>query len=136
MATPISPYLFFDGNCAEAMRFYHQILGGKLEAMMTYGESPDQGNIPPDARNKIMHAYLVLDNGAIMASDHMIGEYEWIHSVAIAINFKTADEARRVFDAFSDGGQIVMPMTKTFWTEAFGMTMDRYGAHWMIGVEP
>ena len=133
---PVSTYLFFNGNCAEAMRFYERTLGGKLETFMTYGESPD-GQLPPNTRpDQVMHAHLVIGKGEIMASDDMSGApYKGMNGFAISLSYPTVAETTRVFHALADGGQIVMPFGKTFWAEAFGMVTDRFGTPWMVGTE-
>jgi PhnB protein len=135
---PATTYLFFNGNCAEAMKFYEKTLGGKLEALMTYKEAPGGNPCPAAFADKIMHARLVLPDGsAIMASDDAGGApYKGMSGFGIAIDVATAMEGKRVFDAFADGGQILMPFQKTFWAEAFGGVNDRFGTPWMISAEP
>ncbi|HEX2059233.1 MAG TPA: VOC family protein [Thermoanaerobaculia bacterium] len=133
-----STYLLFNGNCAEAMKFYQQVLGGKLD-LMTYGDTPEGGEMPPHVdAGKIMHAHLALPDGsAIMASDDMSGaEYRGMSGFAIALNPKTADEAKRIFDALSEGGQIWMPLQATFWSSAFAMFADRFGTPWFVSADP
>lgn len=127
------PYLIFDGNCAEAMRFYESTLGGKLESLMTNGESPMCDQMPPGSENRVMHARLVLDGTRLMASDSMIGHpYDGMKSFSLALSYPTVEEAQRVFDALAEGGKVNMPLQKTFWAEAFGMLVDRFGTPWMI----
>ena len=132
----LSPYLFFDGNCAEAMRFYERTLGGKLEAMMTHADAPGGTQAPPGNADRIMHARLVLDGGgAILASDEMAGaSYAGMKEFKLSLTYKTAAEAQRVFDALAEGGQVDLPFQKTFWSEGFGMLVDRFGTPWMVGV--
>lgn len=129
----LDSYLFFDGQCAEAMRFYHRTLGGELQKMMTYEESPDPAQCPPGSAGRIMHACLVLDGRMLMASDSPAGMHKAMGGFALALNYPTAEEARRVFDKLADGGSVMMPMAKTFWAEAFGMLTDKYGTPWMVG---
>ena len=137
----IDSYIFFSGNCAEAMRFYERTLGGQLQAMLTYAQSPEPQQCPDGsavdpaaAQRLIMHACLVLDGRMLMASDHPPGApAREMSGFALALNYERADEARRVFDALAAGGQVTMPMQKTFWTETFGMLTDRYGTPWMVG---
>jgi PhnB protein len=132
MSAP-QPYLIFDGTCAEAMRFYESTLGGKLESMMTNGESPMCDQMPPGSENRVMHARLVIDGTRLMASDAMIGHpYEGMKSFSLALSYPTVEEAQRVFDALAEGGKVNMPLQKTFWAEAFGMLADRFGTPWMI----
>ena len=130
----LDSYLFFNGNCAEAMRFYEQTLGGKLEALMTYGESPEPGKVPPNSKDRIMHARLLLDGRALMASDMPAASPpEPMKGFALSLGYPTAAQARKVFDALASGGKVVMPMEKTFWAETFGVLIDRFGAQWMVG---
>jgi PhnB protein len=133
----LDSYLFFNGNCAEAMRFYERTLGGKIERMMTYAESPDPAHCPPMDADRIMHACLVLDGRNLMASDSPSDQpAPPMGAIALALNYPTAAEARRVFDALSAGGKVTMPLTRTFWAETFGMFTDRFGTPWMVGGGP
>jgi PhnB protein len=125
-------YLFFDGNCAEAMRFYERALGGKLEALMTHAQSPVAAQTPPGSANRIMHASLNLGDHRLMASDAMPGHYEGMKGFSLSLSYPTAAEAKRVFDALAEGGKVTMPLDKTFWAEAFGMLVDRFGTPWMV----
>jgi PhnB protein len=131
MAT-LGTYLFFDGNCAEAMRFYERALGGKLEALMTHAQSPVAAQTPPGSANRIMHASLNLGDHRLMASDAMPGHYEGMKGFSLSLSYPTAAEAKRVFDALAEGGKVTMPLDKTFWAEAFGMLVDRFGTPWMV----
>ena len=126
-------YLFFDGQCAQAMRFYERTLGGKLEALFTYGDSPDPQHCPAGAKDLVMHARLVLDGRALMASDTPPGAGKPMAGFALSLNYPDAVEARRIFDALAQGGTVTMPMQKTFWSEAYGMLTDRFGTPWMVG---
>ena len=93
----LEPYLIFDGNCADAMRFYERTLGGKLEALMTFGESPVPDQVPPGAADRIMHARLVIGDRALMASDGMLGEpYEGMKNFSVTLYYPAADEAKRI----------------------------------------
>lgn len=127
----LDTYLFFDGNCAEAMRFYERTLGGKLEAMMRFDEGP--APCPEGGAGRIMHASLTLGARRLLASD-TVPKYphEGFKGFNISIGYASTDEARRVFDALADGGKVMMPLQKTFWSEAFGMVADRFGVPWMI----
>jgi PhnB protein len=129
----IEAYLTFDGTCADAMRFYERTLGGKLETLMTHGESPMADQTPPDSRDRILHARLVVDGRALMASDSPAGQpYEGMHGFALSLNYTGLAEARRVFDALSAGGRVTMPLQKVFWADAFGMLVDRFGTPWLV----
>ncbi len=130
-------YLSFDGRCAEAMKFYERVLGGKLEAMITYGDVPDGEKPPPEAAGRIMHAYLVHPDFALMAGDTPPGiPYQGITGVMMALVFPTAAEGQRVFAALGEGGSVGMPMGETFWAEQFGMVTDRFGVPWGISGGP
>ena len=112
----INPYLTFNGNCAEAMHFYQSTLGGKLQ-MMTNGESPVADQLPPDSKDRIMHARLEFDEGVLMASDGMPNvAYKGMHGFGVSIIYPTAAEASRVFDALAKGGKVGMPLGKAFWS--------------------
>ncbi|HMA06625.1 MAG TPA: VOC family protein [Ramlibacter sp.] len=127
-------YLFFNGNCAEAMRFYERALGGKIEMIMTYAQSPQPDHCPAGSQDRIMHARLVLDGRALMASDTPAGQPNpGMNGFALSLNYPTPGEARRVFDALANGGKVTMAMEKTFWAQAFGMLTDRFGTPWMVG---
>jgi PhnB protein len=128
----LNTYLFFDGTCADAMRFYERTLGGKL-SLMTHAESPMAAETPPGSANRILHARLDFDGGMLMASDSMVGQpYEGMKGFSLSLIYPTAAEARRMFDTLVQGGQVTMPMDKTFWAEAFGMLVDRFGTPWMV----
>lgn len=129
----LDSYLFFNGNCAEAMRFYERVLGGKMEMMMTYGQSPQPEHCPAGSQDRIMHARLVLDGRALMASDTPASQPNpGMNGFSLSLNYPTADEGRRVFDALAASGKVHMPMGKTFWAAAFGMLADRFGTPWMV----
>jgi PhnB protein len=128
-------YLFFHGNCAEAMRFYERTLGGKLEALMTYADAPasDQQQCPAPA-DYVMHARLVIDGRALMASDQPPGTpAQPMSGFSLSMQYASADEARRMFDRLAEGGEVRMPLTKTFFAATFGMLVDRFGTPWMVG---
>lgn len=133
--SPINAYLTFDGNAAQAMRFYEQVLRGKLEMMMTMGEMPDCADqkLPPEAQQRIMHAALNFGGGLLMASDTMPGQpYEGMKGFGVALSLDSVQEATRVFNAFAEGGNVQMPLEPTFWAEIFGMVVDRFGTPWLI----
>jgi PhnB protein len=129
----LDSYLFFDGNCAQAMRFYESALGGKLEMMMTYSQSPDPQHCPAGSEDRIMHASLTLGGRRLMASDTPTNQPNpGMHGFSLSLSYPTVDEARRVFDKLGDGGKVIMPLDKTFWADAFGMLTDRFGTPWMV----
>jgi PhnB protein len=131
----LEPYLFFNGNCAEAMRFYEEALGGKLEMMMKASEAPagSDGGCPGADPDAVMHACVMVEGRRLMASDWMSPEpYPGINGVSISLVYPTVEEAKRRFEALAEGGKVIMPLDKTFWVESFGMLTDKYGANWMV----
>ena len=131
--TQLAPYLAFDGTCAEAMRFYERVLKGKLEALLTNGETPAAEHVPPGNADRIMHAYLAFDGGVIMAGDSLVGHgYEGMKGFSLALTYPEVGEAERVFTELGEGGNVTMPFQPTFWAERFGMVTDRYGTHWIV----
>ena len=133
MLQPI-PYLGFDGTCADAMRFYQRVLGGRLEAMLRTADTPMAQHAPPEAADRIVHACLVLPGGAsLYGADAPHGvAHEGIRGVSITLNYDTPDEARRIFEALGEGGTVTMAMAPTFWAQAFGMLTDRFGTPWIV----
>ncbi|MEA2162970.1 MAG: PhnB protein [Thermoanaerobaculia bacterium] len=132
--TQLTPYLFFNWNCAEAMTFYAQTTGGKLN-MVPAGQSPAANHVPPGTGDLIIHARLDLPGGAtLMASDWMdTSPYQPMQGFAVSLIYPTAEEARPVFDVLAEGGQVSMPFGKTFFAEGFGMLKDRFGTPGMVG---
>jgi PhnB protein len=129
----LDTYLFFNGNCAEAMRFYEKTLGGKLD-MMAEKDAPKTAQGPKGNSDKILHARLAFDGGVLMASDWLAPQkYPGMGGFSVSITYTKVDEAKRAYDTLSKGGQVTMPLDKTFWVEAFGMVVDRFGTPWMIG---
>jgi PhnB protein len=133
MPLRLDPYLNFSGNCAEAMRFYAQVIGGQLD-VITFGQSPVAGDFPPEAHHLVMHASLANDQMMLMASDTPPGMPAPTSSgqVSLAISLDDNDEARRIFTALAEGGQISMPFEPTFWAEQFGAVTDRFGVSWFV----
>ena len=129
----LEPYLFFDGNCAEAMRFYEKTLGGKLEMLMKASEAPVKSEHTKGNPDGVLHAAVAVDGGRILASDWMSPDpYPGMKGVSLAIDFPTVEEAKKKFNALATGGKVNMPLEKTFWVESFGMLTDKFGANWMI----
>lgn len=130
----LDSYLFFNGNCADATRFYERTPGGKIQAMKTYGEAPQAQQSPAGSGDRIMHARLEIDGRVLMASDLPAGRPDRGRSgFALSLSYPTAEEARRAFTALADGGTVTMPIQKTFWAEVCGMLTDRFGTAWMVG---
>ena len=134
----LESYLTFNGNCAEAMRFYERTLNGKMQMMMTHAESPMGAQASAANRNRIMHSRLIIDGGqALMAADTMAGDPpEKMSGFSLSLGYHTAAEATRIFNALADGGRVTMPPQPTFWVETFGMLVDKFGTPWMVGGGP
>jgi PhnB protein len=131
----IQPYLFFDGRCEEAVEFYRKALGAKVEMLMRYKDSPDPpppGMVPPGSENKVMHSSLRIGNAVLMASDgHCQGKPSF-QGFSLSRDASSEAEADRLFNALADGGQVRMPLGKTFFSPRFGMVADRFGVAWMV----
>ena len=136
---PIQPYLFFDGRCEEAIGFYQRAIGAQVESMMRFNESPDpvpEGMLPPGSENKVMHASLKIGDVTVMASDGGCSGKTSFNGFSLSYAVPDEAAAKRAFDALADGGQVQMPLGKTFWSPCFGMLTDRFGVGWMVGVFP
>lgn len=133
MPHPIA-YLAFDGQCAEAMRFYEKALDGKLEVLMSGAESPMADQMPKEFAHRILHARLALPGGGLLfGGDAPVNmPYAGIHGVSLALNYDTVDDARKAFDALAAGGQVTMPLQPAFWAETWGMLVDKFGAAWIV----
>lgn len=134
---PIEPYLFFNGRCEEAVEFYKKALGAEVVMLMRFKESPEPpqaGMLPPGSENKIMHASFRVGDTMVMASDgHCTGKTDF-QGFCLSITVPTEAEADRKFAALAEGGQVQMPLAKTFWSPRFGMVADRFGVGWMVSV--
>ena len=129
------PYLFFSGNCREAMNRYHEIFGGEL-FVMRMGDAPDTGDLPPEKADLVIHAALMMDGSMLMASDDPMTDGPiTVSGIQVSVSPKTTDEANRVFDALAEGGQVTQPLISTFFSPAFGMCVDRFGTPWMVSAE-
>jgi PhnB protein len=134
--TTIQPYLFFGGRCEEALEFYRTTLGAQVEMLMRHGESPEPpppGMLPAGFENKVMHATFRIGASTLMASDGC-GEASKFEGFSLALAAPTEAEAQRAFAALADGGEVTMPLAKTFWSPLFGMLTDRFGVGWMVNV--
>lgn len=132
----ICTYLFFNGQCEEAFRFYEKLLGGKIVAMLKHSDTPAASEVSTDWGDKIMHAYMTLGDRALMASDDPTGNYRPPTGFSVQLVVDTPAEATRIFDALAENGKVTMPLEKTFWAEKFGMLVDRFGIPWMINYQP
>jgi PhnB protein len=131
----LSPYLNFNGNCAEAFRFYERVLGGHIAFMQTHGESAMKEHVPAGWHDKVLHVRLVVGQFALMGSDAPPDRFAKAQGMSVSINVKSAADGERIFQALSDGGSVSMPYQKTFWAAGFGMAVDRFGTPWMVNAE-
>jgi PhnB protein len=130
----VEPYLFFEGRCEEALEFYRTALGAEVTMLMRFKEGPDPGMCAPDAGDKVMHANLRIGSTTLMASDGRCEGHPGFQGFSLSLAVTDQAEAERLFAALSDGGQVQMPLAKTFWSPCFGMVADRFGVSWMVGV--
>ena len=135
----VQPYLFLDGRCEEAIEFYRKVLGAEVEMLMRYKDCPEPaqpGMVPPGSENKVMHSCLRIGDSRMMASDgHCLGKPNF-QGFSLSLTVANAAEADRVFAALGNGGQVQLPLTKTFFSPRFGMVADRFGVAWMVIVAP
>ena len=133
--TLIHPYLFFPGNCAEAIEFYRTALGAEVQMSMPYKDSPEPPHpgMPEGWGDKVMHTSFKIGGNMIMASDGC-GDGDKFEGFSLSLSLPDEAAAKRAFDALAEGGEIKMPLTKTFWSPCFGMLTDRFGLGWMIGI--
>ncbi len=133
----VQNYLFFNGNCGEAIDFYVKALGAKVEMRMSFKDAPEPppaDMAPPNWGDKIMHASFTIGETTIMASDGCETESKGYEGFSLSLAVKTEQEADRYFNALSEGGSVTMPLGKTFWSPRFGMLKDRFGIAWMVNV--
>ena len=126
-----NPYLTFTGQAREALEFYRDLLNGEITQVMTYGESPMADEMPAESHDSVMHSELHAGDVVLMAADGPPNA-TGAGNISVALHVEDTGEAKRIFDALAEGGEVSMPMTKTFWAEAFGMVNDRYGIPWLI----
>ncbi|MGH9899340.1 MAG: VOC family protein [Pyrinomonadaceae bacterium] len=132
----INPYLTFNGQCKAAFKFYEQVLGGKIETLMTPADMPadksTEEHMPAEWRDKILHASLTLGNDVLMGSDAPPDRYEKPQGFSVSIQFTDLAEADSKFHALAENGKVQMPFGKTFWSPGFGMCVDQFGIPWMV----
>jgi len=132
----LNTYLFFDGECEAAFKFYEQCLGGKIDEMMTYGDSPMSEEIPSEQRDRIIHANLTFGGMVLMGSDTLPDDFKKPQGFAVHLHFDDLVEAERIFQKLAENGTVKMPFKETFWSTGFGMLVDRFGTPWMIDFQP
>jgi PhnB protein len=132
----VQPYLNFNGRCEEALEFYRRALGAEVSALMRFKDSPDPSMVSPGSENKVMHSSFRVGEAVLLASDGRCQGQTNFQGISLALTVRDEAEAQTRFGALSDGGQVQMPLTKTFFSPSFGMVADRFGVTWMVLVEP
>ena len=135
----VQPYLFFNGRCEEAVEFYKKAIGAEVAMLMRYKDSPEPpqpGMVAPGSENKVMHASFRIGETIVMASDGSCRGKPSFQGFSLSLSASDDAQAKRLFASLAEGGQVQMPLTKTFFASSFGMVADRFGVGWMIVVEP
>jgi PhnB protein len=132
IAMQVQPYLFFDGRCDEALDFYKKTVGADVKMLMRFKDSPDPAMCTGASADKVMHAQFQIGDTAVLASDGRCQGQPKFDGFALAISAKSEADADKMFAALGDGGQVTMPMAKTFFSPRFGMLADKFGVQWMI----
>jgi PhnB protein len=128
--------LTFDGNCADAFALYARVLGATLTFSLRYGDSPMAAEVPEAWRDRIAHSTLTLPDGSrLYGNDSMPGGYERSSGFALTANPRDVEQARATFEALAEGGTVTMPLQQTFWADAYGTLVDRFGIPWAINCE-
>jgi PhnB protein len=135
-AMQVQPYLFFEGRCEEALEFYRRTLGAEVLALMRSKDSPDPTMAIPGAEDKVIHAMFRIGETTLLASDGRCQGPPNFQGFALSLTVPSETEAERLFGALGEGGQVLMPLMKTFFSPSFGMVADRFGVSWMIYMAP
>ena len=130
----LQPYVFFDGRCEEAIEFYKKTLGAEVKALMRWKDSPDKSMATPSNADKVMHSSIKIGETTMMASDGRNTGHPEFKGFSLSLIAANAAEAEKLFKALGDGGQVQMPLSKTFFSPSFGMVADKFGVSWMIVV--
>ena len=136
----VESYLMFEGRCEEALDFYRSALGAQVTTLMRFKDNPEpagapgcsDGSSPGPAPDMVMHAEFTVGATTLMASDGMGSGTPRFEGISLALSPADAAEAQRLFRALAEGGQVHMPLAKTFFSKAFGMVADRFGVPWMV----
>jgi len=132
----IIPHLNFNGQCKEAFDFYAELLDGEIKFSMTWGEMPGGADqFPPETHKLIMHTTLEVDGHLLMGADSPPDRYTEPKGMTVSIGVKDKGKGERVFNALAKDGKVTMPFEQTFWSQGFGMCVDRFGIPWMVNTE-
>ena len=132
----VQPYLSFEGRCEEALEFYRNAIGAEVTMLLRYKDSPDPGGSALASLDKVMHATLRIGESNVFASDGRCGGKPNFQGIWLALTAPDEADAQRLFDTLADGGQVQLPLTKTFFSPRFGIVTDRFGVSWMIQSAP
>jgi PhnB protein len=128
----VQPYLDFNGRCDEALEFYKKAIGAKVGMLMRWKDSPDKTMCTPQNAEKVMHSHFEIGDTTVMASDGRNSGKPNFHGIMLSIAASTEAEADKIFNSLADGGQVQMPLGKTFFSPLFGMVSDKFGVGWMV----
>jgi PhnB protein len=132
----VQSYLFFEGRCEEALEFYRRALGAEIEMLMRFKDSPDPCSCTAGSEDKVMHASFRIGDSTLMASDGRCQGQPSFQGISLSLTAADDAEAERLFAALAEGGQVQVPLEKTFFSSRFGMVADRFGVPWMVVVAP
>ena len=130
----LNPHLQFEGRCEAAFKFYETCLGGKITFMIRYAETPAGDKVPPEWRDKVIHATIAVGDYMLQGADVPPGYYQKPQGFSVNLNLLDLAKAERVFNALAENGTVKMKFQETFWTRGFGMLIDRFGIPWVINV--
>jgi PhnB protein len=130
----VSPYIFFDGDCEAALKFYSDVFGGEIVELSRVGDTPMAEKMPQDQRNRVMHATFKGPGINFMASDGTTGESRTKERISLAIGTSNVGDGERIFKQLSEGGDVTMPLEDQFWGAKFGQVTDRFGIDWMMNI--
>jgi PhnB protein len=132
----VQPYLNFEGRCEEAIEFYRSAVGAQVQAMIRFKDTPpgQPSMVPPSAENKVMHAAIRIGDTVLLCSDGRCTSSSKFEGISLSLTVADEAEAKRTFDGLAKGGEVRMPLAKTFFSPSFGMLADRFGVTWMVYV--
>jgi PhnB protein len=130
----INPYLNFDGDCEEAFQLYAKVLGGSIQGVFHFGQSPMAGHYGKEWDGKVMHISMLVGDQVIAGSDAPVPHFQQPTGMRVCLELGNEAEAERIYPALSEAGKVEMELQETFWAKRFAMFTDRYGTPWMINV--
>ena len=128
----VNPYLFYDGNCEAALKYYQKVLGARIEEVHPYEGASADMQVPADWKKKVMHARISIDGEVLMACDAFPGHFKAPQGFSVSLQVEDFTDAERKFKALAEGGTVNMPFAKTFFSKGFGMCVDQFGTPWMV----